>query len=89
MKKEVYTIIYDYRLADYCHEVEVVKVFTTKDEADDYLDKLERVMRAEYDWREHRDKYETIVREDNFVRSTYGTMSCEYRIERADLNINA
>lgn len=84
MNKEVYAIIYDFRLADY-HENKVDRVFVKKIEAVEFLFRMERVMREEYDWRNHRATYESIVRGDNYVRGTYGTMSCEYRIERANL----
>lgn len=86
MESKVFVIVCETHWEEFVNEKVVSDVFVHDWEAKDYIDKMEQVLRNDYNWEHHRPQYEEVVRTDNEVRCRYNNYNCAYKIVETIIN---
>lgn len=87
MESKVFAIVCETHWEDFVNEKVVSDVFVHDWEAKDYIDKMEQVLRNDYNWEHHRPQYEEVVRTDDGVRCRYNKYNCAYKIVETTINL--
>lgn len=84
---EIFAIVHESHWGECVNIKSVADVFVSEMEAKDYIDRMEIVMRKEYNWKFKRPTYEEVVRTDDEVCGKYNKFNCSYKIVKTNAEI--
>lgn len=88
MESKVFAIVCKTHWEDFVNEEYISAVFVHDFEAEEYIERMEQILRNDYNWEHHRPQYEEVVRTDNGVRCRYNNYNIEYKIVETSIKYN-